>query len=71
MTREDVLALKPGDCVVGFAGAWEDEHRVLEVHPPRSMRDKRVQRSIVVAYGRAELRGHVSEGEEEIRIPKL
>ena len=67
MTRDDVQGLRVGDCILGFAGDWNDEHRVIEAWAPRVTKDGKLQRHVRVEYGSTWLRGFVTEGGSEIR----
>lgn len=66
MTRDDVLAIGPGDSVIGLRGVWRDELPVVDVgallHSEGVLR-----REVAVRNGPAVQRGIVIENDRTIR----
>lgn len=72
MTRDEVLALAPGKCLVGVAGIWDDELRIIGCGPVRETRAGKAWRGVTVAFGpRGKLDSSVTEGGREILTSAL
>lgn len=71
MTRDEVLALAPGDCLVGFAGIRDDELRVLTCSGIEHTADGKAWRAVTVQFGpRGRITGSVVEDGREIRTTR-
>lgn len=70
MNRDDLLALKPGDTIIGFAGDWSDEWPVLAVGAVTTTRSGKVRRVVTCRHGQsrtATLQGGIVEDDDEQR----
>lgn len=72
MTRDELEHLAPGHCLIGLAGIWDDELRVIACSPVRETRGGKAWRSVKVAFGPAgAIDGSVTEGGREMLTSKL
>lgn len=66
MTEQDVLALEPGDSIIGFNDTWADELPVASTGPVRHARGV-IRRRVAVLEGRQLIHGWVRAGDATIR----
>lgn len=70
MTREQLVLLGPGDCVVGFGGCFTDEVRVADVGSFRDHNGRASAEVCVVVDGKP-VWTRIVEGGREIRCPQM